>query len=198
MEWLDKVATAARNGLTQIFPAFGAVTAARAAIEEVVAKQIRDAACAKGFEILRQSHRSVLFTVIWQNSLLAVSLVPVWICRSPIPFYGAYAAVAAYTIYSLLKMRHVVVRLARTQSVTETVSGEVLAAIKAELADLHYIQQKGIELLGPDLKKIADDVARKLRPDVLAVVGNMALTLLLAFVAFRLFAIPLLEHRALA
>ncbi|MGF6440243.1 hypothetical protein [Paraburkholderia youngii] len=198
MEWLDKVATAARSGLAQVFPAFGAVTAARDAIEEAVAQQIREAACAKGFEMLRQVHRNVLFTVAWQNSLLAASLLPVWVFRSPIPFYLAYAAVACYTVYSVATMRHIVLRLIKTRSVTDTVSAEVLNAIEVELGTLHFIKKKGIELLGPDLKKIADEVARKLRADVLAVAGNMALTLLLAFVAFRLFAIPLLEHRALA
>lgn len=41
------------------------------------------------------------------------------------------------------------------------------------------------------------DVARKLRRDVLATVVNMAFTLFMAFVAFQLFALPLLEHKAL-
>jgi len=72
----------------------------------------------------------------------------------------------------------------------------VLDAIKIELTRRDFIERKAAEWVGPDLKKVSDQVARQLKPDIVAAFVNMALTLLPAFVAFRLLAIPMLEHRA--
>ncbi len=51
---------------------------------------------------------------------------------------------------------------------------------------------------GPDLDELSARVARDLKPEMMVAVANMAFALLLAFVAFRAFAIPQLEHLALA
>jgi hypothetical protein len=197
MSWLESLATSARKGLGNIFPAFGVVDAAREFLSETVAEQVRQAACTKAYEVLAQTHRSVLTTVIWQNALLLASLVPVYFAQSALPFYLAYAVVFAYSAYAVIKARHLIVRLVSTRSVEQTLAAEVLEAMKRELTLRQFYQRKVVEWLGPDLRTIADDVARKLKPDVVAAVLNMAATLVLAFVAFRLFAIPLLEHKLL-
>jgi hypothetical protein len=158
---------------------------------------VREEACTKAYELLAQTHRDVLTTVVWQNALLMASLVPVYLLQSSIPFYVAYAVVALYSAYSVAKARHLIVRLMSTRSVHRTLADEVLAAMERELTQRQFYQRKVVQWLGPDLRTIADEVARKLKPDVVAVVLNMTATLLLAFVAFRLFAIPLLEHRVL-
>lgn len=197
MEWLQNVLGVARATLTKVFPILGVVDAAQEFISESVAQRIRDEACTKAYEILAKTHRTVLTTIVWQNAVLLGSLLPVYWLRSPYPFYVAYVGVAGYSIYSVVSMWPLIRRLATTRSITATLSLEVLEAIKAELTQRQFIERKAVEWLGPDLKKIADDVAKKLKPDVLTAVANMGITLLLAFVAFRLFAIPLLEHRAL-
>lgn len=60
-----------------------------------------------------------------------------------------------------------------------------------------FYERKAVEWLGPDLEKLSEEVASKLRPDVVAAGVNIAFTLCMAFIAFRVFAIPLLEARAL-
>ncbi len=201
MAWYEKLIDAAKDGLTAYFPALGAVEAARDFISEAVAQKIRDEACQKAYALLAQTHHRVVRTILWQNATLLLSLLPVYLLQSALPFYVAYAGVAGYTLYSLAKawplVARLTARLVRTRSITQTLSHEVLDAINEELTLRQFIERKAVDWLGPDLKKLSDDIARKLKPDVLAAVGNMALTLLLAFVAFRLFAIPLLEHRAL-
>jgi hypothetical protein len=197
MEWWDKMVTAAREGLSKVIPSLNPVDAARDYISEAVAQRIREEACAKAYALLAQTHRNVVTTIVWQNAVLLLSLLPVYLTHSPLPFYIAYIGVAGYTCYSVAKSWPLVKRIIRTRSVTETLSLEVLAAIETELTTRQFIERKAVEWLGPDLRKLSDEVAKKLRPDILAAVGNMAITLLLAFVAFRLFAIPALEHRAL-
>ncbi|MDR9836982.1 MULTISPECIES: hypothetical protein [Herbaspirillum] len=197
MEWLQNVLGVARATLTKVFPILGVVDAAQEFISESVAQRIRDEACTKAYAILAKTHRAVLTTIVWQNSVLLGSLLPVYWLRSPLPFYVAYVGVAGYSVYSVVSMWPLIRRLATTRSITATLSLEVLEAIKAELTQRQFIERKAVEWLGPDLKKISDEVAKKLKPDVLTAVANMGITLLLAFVAFRLFAIPLLEHKAL-
>ena len=104
---------------------------------------------------------------------------------------------AGHSIYSASKAWPLLRRIVRTRSVTGAISQEVQSVIEAELTERDFIERKAVEWLGPDLKTIADDIARYLRPDIVAAAANMALTLVLAFVAFRLYAIPMLEHRAL-
>lgn len=197
MEWFNRLVDTAKTGIAKAFPAFGALDAAREFISESVAQRIRDEACTKGYALLAQTHRSVLNTIVWQNAALLGSLLPVYFLQSAIPFYVAYTGVAGYSLYSVVSMWPLVKRLLKTKSITETLSLEVLAAIETELTQRQFYERKAVEWLGPDLKVISDDVAKKLKPDVLTAVANMAITLLLAFVAFRLFAIPLLEHKAL-
>lgn len=197
MEWLNSLTTTARKGLVSVFPALGVVDAAREFISDAVADRIREAACTKAYELLAKTHRSVLTTVVWQNALLLASLIPVHFLRSAIPFYLAYAVVIGYSGYIAVKNRRLVARLMVCRSIEGTLSAEVLAAMEQELTQRQFYERKAVEWLGPDLRSIAGEIAKKLKPDIIAAVLNMAVTLVLAFVAFRLFAIPLLEHRAL-
>ncbi|KVP17084.1 hypothetical protein WJ84_02065 [Burkholderia ubonensis] len=189
--------TAAKSTLSSMFPAFGAVDAAREFISEAVAQRIRDESCTKAHALMAAAHRQVLFNIMWQNGLLMLSLIPVYFLHEPWPFYVAYTCVAGYTLYSVIQSRALIQRLCRTRSVTQTLALEVREAIETELTQRQFIERKAVEWLGPDLKQLSEDVARKLKPDVMAAAFNMAFTLLMAFIAFRLFAIPLLEHQAL-
>jgi hypothetical protein len=195
--WTDRLLDTARSTLSKAFPAFGAVDAARDLISEAVAQRIRDEARSKAQTLIAEAHRTVLFNILWQNGLLMFSMVPVYFLRKPWPFYLAYAGVACYTLHSLFHYRAILLRLVRTFSVTRTLALEVREAIELELTQRRLYEKKIFEWLGPDLKNLSEDVARTLRPDVMAAVANMAFTLLMAFVAFRVFVIPLLERHAL-
>jgi hypothetical protein len=177
--------------------ASSAVQALRGSVSEAVAQRVRAEACAKAYELMAQAHRTVIRTIAWQNGLLLLSLLPVYFLRSAAPFYVAYGCVAGNSLQSVFAYRSLVAHFARTRSVTATLSRELLGAIEQELAQRHLRERKVVQWLGPSLKSIADDVARKLKPDLIAAAANMAGTLLLSFVAFRLFVIPMLEHRAL-
>jgi hypothetical protein len=136
-------------------------------------------------------------SIAWQNGLLLLSLIPVYFLHKAWPFYLAYCGVVAYSGYSVFQLRGVLARLLETRSITKTISQEVKEAIEAELTQREFYERKAVEWLGPDLEKLSDDVAHKLKPDVVAAGLNMTFTLLMAFIAFRVFAIPLLEARAL-
>jgi hypothetical protein len=195
--WASRLMSSARGALGSIFPAFGAIDAARDFISEAVAQRIREEACAKASAMMAEAHRTVIFNIIWQNGLLMLALVPVYFLRAPWPFYLAYACVAGYTAYSAFQYRRILFRLCRTRSITATLALEIREAVETELTQQRLYAQKAVEWLGPDLKTLSEDIARKLRPDVLAAGFNLGFTLLMAFVAFRVFVIPLLEHRAL-
>lgn len=197
MDWLKDLANTARTKLGELFPALSPVDAARDFISEAVAHRIREEACSKAYALLAQAHSGVIRTIVWQNATLLASLGPVYFLHSPYPFYLAYTGVAGYSLYTVAKSWPLVLRLFKTRSITRTLSREVLESIDMELTQRQFYERKVVEWLGPDLKHIADDVARRLKPDVVAAVGNMAATLVLSFIAFRMFAIPLLEHRAL-
>ncbi len=197
MGWMHKISAAAGKVMQAALPAVQVVTTAKELMSEAVANRIKDEARSKAYELLAQSHRSVIYTIVAQNAGLMLSLVPVYYLHSAIPFYVVYALVAAYSAYTVVQAWPLVMLVLRTRSITESISLEVLDAIKIELTQRDFIERKAVEWVGPDLKKVSDDVARQLKPDVVAAFVNMALTLLLAFVAFRLFAIPMLEHRAL-
>lgn len=195
--WYDKLVNTAKATLISAFPVLGAVNVAKDFISEQLAERIRAEAHTKAQAILSQVHRDTLRTIAWQNGALLLSIVPVYFLHSPWPFYLAYACVASYTVYSIWQERQLLLRLCGTRSVTQTVSTVVREAIELELTKRQFIERKAVEWLGPDLQTISDDVARRLKPDVIATVINMAFTLLLAFLAFRVYAIPLLEHKAL-
>ena len=195
--WSSRLIDSARSTLSSIFPAFGAVDAAREFISDAVAQRIRDLACEKAHSMMADAHRSVIFNIIWQNALLMFSMVPVYFLHSPVPFYVAYVCVLSYTLYSTFQYRKVIFALCRTRSILKTLSLEIRAAIETELTQRQLYERKAVEWLGPDLQRLSDDVARKLKPDVVVAIFNMAFTLFTAFLAFRVFVIPLLEHRAL-
>jgi hypothetical protein len=195
--WAGRLFDAAKSQMTSLFPALGAVDAAKDFISEAVAQRIRDEACAKAQALLTKAHHDVLRNIAWQNGLLLLSIMPVYVLHSAAPFYVAYACVAGYTAFSVFQSRRLVLRLLRTRSVTQTLALEVREAIEQELTQRQFYERKAVEWLGPDLTKLSADVARKLRGDVLAAVTNMGFTLFMAFVAFRVFAIPLLEQKAL-
>lgn len=197
MSWLDSALETVKSKIKKYLPETNPIDAAKDFMSEAVAQRIREEACTRGYTLLAEAHRNVVVTIVWQNSLLLLSLLPVYFLHSAIPFYVAYAVVAGYSLYTIVKAWPWVRQLFKTRSITQTLSAEVLVAINTELTQRQYYERKAVEWLCADLKKIADDVARKLKPDVIAAATNMAITLLLAFVAFRLFVIPLLEQRAL-
>ena len=199
MSWLNKFidTDAIAQRIISLLPTKGPVDVAREFMSEAVAERIRGEACTKAYELLAKAHREVIRTIIWQNALLLVSLLPVYMLHSPWPFYVAYAAVAGYSIYAVGRYWPQLVRLVKARSITGALAAEVQAAMETELTQRQFYERKAVEWLGPDLKRIADDVAKKLKPDVVAAASNMAITLFLAFIAFRLFVIPLLEHRAM-
>jgi uncharacterized membrane protein len=195
--WGSRLLDTAKSALTSVFPALGAVDAAREFISEAVAQKIRNEASVKAQALISQAHRKVIFSIVWQNGLLMLSLVPVYFLRAQWPFYVAYACVFGYSTYSAYEYRGTIGRLCKTFSVTQTLALEVREAIETELTSRQFFERKAVEWLGPDMKRLAEDVARKLKPDVMMAAFNMAFTLFTAFIAFRVFVIPLLEHRAL-
>lgn len=197
MSLLDLAVSVARKGLSAYFPSVAAVEVAKDLISEAVANKIRSEACARAYEILAQAHRSVMRTIVGQNAVLLLSLLPVYGLRSAWPFYVAYLAVAGHSGYSAAKHWPLLKHLCRSRSITATLSNEVQTALETELMQRQFYERKVVEWLGPDLKKLSDEIAQKLKPDVVAACTSMGVTLVLAFVAFRLFAIPLLEHQAL-
>lgn len=197
MDFFSKLGSLAKTGLYAAFPSLAIVDAAKELISEAVAQKIRDAACAKAQTLITEAHHSVMKTIVWQNGLLLLSLLPVYLLRSSWPFYVAYVCVAGYTAYSVFQSRALLVRLAATRSVTKTIAVEVRDAIEVELTQREFYERKAVQWLGPDLQKLSDEVAHKLKPDIIAAAANIAFTLFMAFIAFRVFAIPLLEARAL-
>jgi hypothetical protein len=197
VETLKKAVGAARRGLEAFVPAIGAVDAVRGYLSEAVAQRVHEEASRKAHDLMVQAHRKVMLTIIWQNGLLLLSLVPVYFLRSAVPFYIAYGGVAGNSLVSAYEYRSLLARLFRTRSITATLSHEVCDAIQQELTQRQAYERMIVQLVGPDLKSTAEEVARKLKPDVITAAANMAITLLLSFVAFRLFVIPLLEHKAL-
>lgn len=197
MQAWESVRNFARSAFKAIQPKTAFIEVAVNAASEKVAQGIKDEACAQAYKFMAQTHRSVVMTIVWQNAALLLSLVPVYLLHSAIPFYLAYALVAGYSAYSAARTWPFLKRVISLHSLTASISAEVLHEIEVELGRRQFYERKVVEMLTPDLKKIADEVAREIKPDLLAAAFNMALTLLMAFVAFRLFAIPMLEHRAL-
>lgn len=197
MTWIEAAYDKVTKQLQAAFPVLGAVGAAKDVISEAVASRIRDEAVAQTQALLTRSHRSVLATIAWQNGVLMLSLLPVYFLHSPLPFYAAYAGVAAHSFFTTIESWPLIRKFMQTRSVTETLAQEVFEAIEKELVQKPFYERKVVEWLGPDLRQLSQEVARKLRTDVIAAMVNMGFTVLMAFVAFRVFAIPLLEQRAL-
>ena len=197
MDWLSSAWNRVQAPVRKLLPAADAVLSVKEFMSDAVAARIRGEAKTRAYEMLAKTHRRVLVTTIVQNAALMASAIPVYYLHSPWPFYATYAGVAGHSIYSAAKAWPLLRRIVRTRSFTAAISQEVQSAIEAELTERDFIERKAVEWLGPDLKSVADDIARYLRPDIVAAAANMALTLVLAFVAFRLCAIPMLEHRAL-
>ncbi|GAH31362.1 unnamed protein product, partial [marine sediment metagenome] len=158
--WFTGAVEVARTGLAAIFPALGAVAAAKDFVSEQVAQRIRNEAMSKAQALIRKTHHDVMRNILWQNGLLVVSILPVYLFKSPWPFYGAYAAVLAYTLYSLYNARALLMRVAKTRSLTGTLALEVREAIDLELTQVQMFQRVAVEWLGPDLDKLSLDVAR--------------------------------------
>lgn len=197
MKWYQSALQRFKSTATFVSQKINIVQTAKERVSEAVAAKIKDEAAARAYEMLAQTHRSVVTTVLVQNGALVASLFPVYIFHNAWPFYLVYAAVAGYSIFTVLQSWPLVRRLIKTRSMRQTLNEEVLIAIQTELTQRQYYQRAIVEYLGPDLKIVADDVGMRLLPDIRAAVANMVLTLLLAFIAFRLFAIPMLEQRAM-
>lgn len=197
MKWLTSAHQFVKSAAASTAQKLNVFVAAKGLVSEAVASKIKDEVSARAYELLAKTHRSVVTTIVVQNGALLASLVPVYLLHSPLPFYIAYCAVAAYSAYTIVQSWPLVKRLIRTRSMRQTLQEEVLLAIETELTQRQFYQRAIVEYLGPDLKTVADEVSHRLLPDIRAAIANMTLTLLLAFVAFRLFAIPMLEQRAL-
>jgi len=195
--WYSSALKAVQAAAASMSPTFGVVSAAKDFVSEAVAAKIKAEASARAYELLARTHRSVVTTIVVQNAALFASLIPVYLLHSGWPFYVTYAGVAGYSVYTVVNSWPVIRRLVATGSLRETINTEVLLAIEAELTQRQFYERAIVEYLGPDLKAVAEDVGTRLLPDIRAAVVNMTLTLVLAFIAFRLFAIPMLEHRAL-
>ena len=196
--WGERMLKKAITSVASIMPSVDSNNAAMSLISDAVSAKIQAEAATKAQLVLSSAHRTVIRNVLWQNGLLILSIGPVFYFRTAIPFYIAYACVAGYTLYSLYQERKLIGRLCRTRSITKTLALEVRDAIDLELTQRQFYERKVVEWLGPCLNKLSEDVARKLRPDVVAGVVNMAFTLFLAFIAFRVFIIPFLEKHALS
>jgi hypothetical protein len=195
--WVSSLLDFAQSALSTYIPGIGVIGEAKDFISESVAQRIRDQACEAANTLMADTHRQVIFSIVWQNSVLLLSLLPVYLLQSALPFYIAYVCVAGYTIYSLVHYRDILFRLIRTRSITETLATEIHRAIEVELTKRQFVERKAVEWLGPDLKRLSSEVAVKIKPDVLIGFFNIGFTLFMAFIAFRIFAIPLLEQRAL-
>lgn len=201
MGWITKILPTIKSAVSFLMPTTVpgmVVEASKNMISDAVASKIKDEATARAYELLAESHRTVIYTILWQNALLTASIFPVYYLHSAIPFYLGYGCVVAYTGWSVIKSWPVVKLLLRTWSIEGAVTQAVRAAIDEDLQARRYYQKVIVEFLSPDLDTISNSVAKKLTPDIRAVFLNMGITLLMSFLAFRLVALPLLEHRALA
>jgi hypothetical protein len=171
--------------------------APKKAISDSIAAKIKLEATLRAYQMLAGAHRSLINTILWQNALLLFSILPVYFLHSAIPFYLAYAAVATYSVLTFAQSWPQLLHCLKTRSLLKPIASAVHQAIVAELCQLHYVERKVVEYLGPDIEELSGDIARQLLPDIRSALINMGLTLVMAFVAFRLTAIPMLEHRAL-
>lgn len=197
MKFLEQLVSAAQARIREVAPVINGLFVAKDVLSDVVVQRIREEAQAKAQVILAQTHRNVLMTILWQNSVLLASLVPVYLLHSPIPFYLAYAVVTGYSIYAVATCWPLIYRLIKTRSVTQALAYEVQVALEKELVQRSLFERKAVEWLAPGIQTLSYDVATKLKKDVVAAATNMTVTIVLAFVAFRLFALPYLEHKAL-
>lgn len=144
--------------------------------------------------LMEFQHRTLLL-VFWQNLALIASLFPVYWLRSPWPFYLAYVGVIAYTISSLWQSRAMLIDIAR-KGLLQTLSSAIQKSVDEEVANRSRIEQIAISWVG-DTRNLAADVALRIKRDALVLFSNLGVTLVLSFVTFRLFVIPLLETKAM-
>lgn len=197
MIYIDKLKELARSTLGKLTPGKRSVLDLVGMATDSLANVIREEARTQAYRFLAKSHRTVMFTIVWQNALLLASLFPVYLLHSALPFYLAYAVVASWSIYSTVQIWPFVRRMVTLGSLSASVAAELHSEMEAEIEKRQYLTRAAIKLLQPDLKKIAMDVASDIKADVMASALNMFFMLSMAFVAFRLFAIPWLEHRIL-
>lgn len=194
---LQKIFDTAKSTLIKVVPALNVANAAKEMISEAVAQKIRAAADEKGKALMAQAHRNVVINVCAQNGALIASLVPVYFLQSAWPFYLAYAVVLGFNVLSMWRQRLVIGHLIEHRSLTATLAAEIHKAIEEELTQREFYERKAVEWLGPDLRALSVDIARKMRPDVIAAGINIGFTMLVSSVAFRIFIIPMLERQAL-
>ena len=149
------------------------------------------------YELLIKTHRSVMNTVLWQNGLLLVSIFPVHLMHSATPFYIAYTVVLTYTAVTSAQKWPLIQEAIEHRSIHKVVRRTVRKEINNSLEKTNMFARAVVEHFGPDLEQLSDDIAFQLTPDIRAMLINMCLTLFMAFIAFRMTIIPLLEHGAL-
>ncbi|MBC3861513.1 hypothetical protein H8K32_05315 [Undibacterium jejuense] len=165
--------------------------------ESFIGEYIRGQARLGAYKFLFETHRSVINAILWQNALLLSSIMLVYFFQSAIPFYLAYAFVAIYSASIVLRSWPKLRQWFKFRSLFLIVKQTISEEIENELCRLPIYGKKAIEYLGPDLDTLSHDITDELLPDIRAALIHMGLTLVMAFIAFRLTAIPMLEHRAL-
>lgn len=165
----------------------------RERIDKQVLKEIEDATR----DLIKDAHKEVVSTVALQNGILFLSLLPVYLLHSPIPFYLAYAGVLSHSFYGIYRHRRLCSSIVRTRSITQTLASVIREQVEERLKERNPFERKAVEWLGSDLNILAEKGARKIRPQVVAAVWNMIFTIFVSYAAFRVFAIPLLERHAL-
>ena len=148
-------------------------------------------------QYLVQFHKDTVQTILWQNGLLMISIFPVHWFHSTAPFYIAYGIVLAYTIFKLSKFWPEMRLAAKMRGIRKAIKLILEENIMNELKTLPTVQRILVEQFGPDLDRLSNQISVEILPDIRAVAISSTLTLIMAFIAFRMTVIPLLEHMAL-
>ncbi|MFZ6690038.1 hypothetical protein ACO0K0_20065 [Undibacterium sp. SXout11W] len=165
--------------------------------ESFIGEYIRCQARLGAYKFLFETHHSVINAILWQNALLLTSILLVYLFQSAIPFYIAYSFVAIYSASVVLNAWPKLLEWFKVRSLFLIVKKTISDEIENELGKLPVYGKKAIEYLGPDLDLLSHNITDELLPDIRAALIHMGLTLVMAFIAFRLTIIPMLEQRAL-
>ena len=189
LPWVSLVA----GGLT----GFTARLARRAAhslvCREVEKRALREAE-AQAARLLREARNGVYLAIVWQNALLLCSIWLSLHLHSPIPFCASYLMVASYSLWCVVQHRQHIFAAIRTRSLFAVLRGEVRDAVVGALQQLGTIERLVVTHLGPDLEALSDRVARQLYPAVRSACVNLAVTLGLSFLVFRVWLVPTLAR----
>ena len=195
----NKIVDLGKSAISIVKPRIigGMFDAAQKIPESFIGEYIRGQARLGAYKFLFETHRSVINAILWQNALLLTSILLVYLFQSAVPFYIAYSFVAIYSASVTLNAWPKLREWFKVGSLFLIVKQTISEEIENEVGKLPVYGKKAIEYLGPDLDALSHDITDELLPDIRAALIHMGLTLVMAFIAFRLTAIPMLEHRAL-